>query len=90
MAHSPQFAQRDPKADTLISPYSAEALQAIKTDLAARPRQLFINGAFVDAASGERFDVVDPATGQSFAKAASGGAEDIDRALSAARAAFAG
>lgn len=69
-------------------PYSADTLASLRSELAAAPRSLFIDGAFVQAASGETFDVADPSNGQVFASAASGGAEDIDRAVKAARAAF--
>ncbi len=51
-------------------------------------QQLFIGGQWVDAASGETFTTPNPATGQPLATVASGGAEDIDRAVRAARAAF--
>ena len=51
-------------------------------------RQLFIGGQWVDAASGETFTTPNPATGEPLATVASGGAEDIDRAVRAARAAF--
>src|SRR5580698_6222053 len=54
----------------------------------ATPRQLFINGQWVDAASGRTFDTPDPATGETLARVAEGDAEDINRAVSAARAAF--
>ena len=50
--------------------------------------QLFIGGRWVDAASGETFDTPNPATGESLASVASGGPEDIDRAVRAARTAF--
>ncbi|WP_299847846.1 aldehyde dehydrogenase family protein [uncultured Paracoccus sp.] len=50
--------------------------------------QLFIDGAYCDAASGQVFDVVDPSNRQVFAQVARGGAEDIDRAVTAARRAF--
>jgi phenylacetaldehyde dehydrogenase len=50
--------------------------------------QLFINGQWVDAASGETFTTPNPATGEALATVASGGPEDIDRAVRAARAAF--
>ena len=69
-------------------PIDTSGLDALRADLAARPRQLFIDGAFRPAASGETFDVIDPATGQVFASAASGDATDIDLAVRAARAAF--
>lgn len=48
----------------------------------------FIDGRYVDAASGETFETLNPATGQVLAQIASGGAEDVDRAVRAARRAF--
>ncbi len=50
--------------------------------------QAFINGRFVDAASGETFDCLNPATGQVLAQIASCDAEDVNRAVTAARTAF--
>lgn len=50
--------------------------------------QLFIDGTYCDAASGQVFDVIDPSNRQVFAQVARGGAEDIDRAVTAARRAF--
>jgi acyl-CoA reductase-like NAD-dependent aldehyde dehydrogenase len=41
----------------------------------AAPRQLFINGQWVDAASGKTFETPDPATGQTLARVAEGDAE---------------
>src|ERR1700679_3130812 len=61
---------------------------ALKRALQARPRQLLIGGRWVSAASGQTLDVFDPATGEVFAQAAAGGAEDIDLAVKAARQAF--
>src|ERR1700723_3849600 len=52
------------------------------------PRQLFINGQWVDAASGKTFETPDPATGETLARIAEGDAEDINRAVKAARKAF--
>ena len=52
------------------------------------PRQLFINGQWCDAASGKTFETPNPATGETLARVAEGGAEDIDRAVRAARRAF--
>ncbi len=57
-------------------------------DFIATPRQLFINGQWSDAASGKTFDTPDPATGETLARVAEGDAEDIDRAVKAARKAF--
>src|SRR3984885_9648385 len=51
-------------------------------------RQLFINGQWVDAASGKTFETPNPATGETLAHIAEGDAEDIDRAVKAARRAF--
>ena len=52
------------------------------------PRQLFINGQWTDAASGKTFETPNPATGATLASVAEGDAEDIDRAVAAARKAF--
>jgi phenylacetaldehyde dehydrogenase len=52
------------------------------------PRQLFINGQWADAASGKTFATPNPATGDTLAHIAEGDAEDIDRAVRAARRAF--
>lgn len=49
----------------------------------------WIDGRFVPAVSGARFASVNPATGATLAEVARGGAEDIDRAVASARAAFA-
>ena len=54
----------------------------------AAPRQLFINGQWVDAASGKTFETPNPATGEILARVAEGDAEDINRAVRAARTAF--
>jgi aldehyde dehydrogenase (NAD+) len=52
--------------------------------------RLFINGAWVDAESGRRFETHHPATGQALAEVAEAGEADIDRAVTAARAALDG
>ena len=44
----------------------------------------FIDGELVDAASGETFERVNPATGEVIARVAAGDAEDVDRAVRAA------
>ena len=54
----------------------------------AAPQQLFINGQWADAASGKTFETPNPATGEMLARVAEGSAEDIDRAVRAARQAF--
>ena len=54
----------------------------------AKPKQLLIDGAWVDAVSGKTFSVEDPATQETIAHVAEGDAADIDRAVAAARRAF--
>ncbi|MEN2976539.1 aldehyde dehydrogenase family protein (plasmid) [Tistrella bauzanensis] len=49
---------------------------------------LFIDGAFVDAADGRRFETINPADDSVLATVARGGAIDIDRAVASARRAF--
>jgi len=51
-------------------------------------RKLFINGKWVEAASGKTFPSYNPATGEVLANVAEGDREDIDRAVKAARAAL--
>src|ERR1700691_2017629 len=57
-------------------------------DFISVPRQLFIGGQWVDSASGRTFETPNPATGETLAQVAEGDAEDIDRAVRAARRAF--
>ena len=51
--------------------------------------QHYIDGQFVDSVSARTFDVLDPVSNQNYATAAAGEKEDIDRAVAAARKAFA-
>ncbi|HYM80290.1 MAG TPA: aldehyde dehydrogenase family protein [Candidatus Limnocylindria bacterium] len=53
-----------------------------------RPAKLIINGEAVDAASGEVFHTINPATEEPVCAVAKAGPEDVDRAVNAARAAF--
>ena len=53
-------------------------------------KQMLIDGRWVDAASGKRFESRNPATGELLATVAEGDAADIDRAVAAARKAFNG
>jgi len=48
----------------------------------------FINGQSVDAHEGRTADIINPVTGQAYATAPLSGAEDVDRAMKAAGAAF--
>src|SRR5256714_14326674 len=50
--------------------------------------QAFIDGRYLDAASGATFDTINPATGKLLARVAAGDEEDINGAVGSARAAF--
>src|SRR5260370_40003917 len=50
--------------------------------------QHFIDGRYVDAASGQSFDKTDPATGQVVARVPDGDGRDVDAAVAAAAQAF--
>jgi phenylacetaldehyde dehydrogenase len=57
-------------------------------EFVSRPRKMFIDGKWVEAASGKTFPSYNPATGEIMAHIAEGDREDIDRAVKAARRAF--
>jgi phenylacetaldehyde dehydrogenase len=65
----------------------AEELEVARF-LREQPKRLFIGGRWVESASGKTFDTLDPATGEVLAKVAEAGAEDVDRAVAAARRSF--
>jgi 1-pyrroline dehydrogenase len=56
--------------------------------LTASRHQMFINGEWTDAASGETAVVINPATEETIAEVPRGDASDVDRAVAAAREAF--
>src|SRR3984957_8987371 len=58
----------------------------VKTDL--KTYQLYINGEWVPGKSNKTFPVYDPSTEEVFAQVPDANGEDVDRAVSAARAAF--
>lgn len=51
-------------------------------------KKMFINGQFVESASGKTFDTPNPATGETLATVYEGDKQDIGRAVQAARKAF--
>ncbi len=51
-------------------------------------QKMFVDGAFVDALSGETMEVLNPATGEVLAEVPKAGAEDVDRAVAAAEKAW--
>jgi len=53
-------------------------------------KKMLIDGKWLDAASARRFETLNPATGEVLATVAEGDAEDINRAVAAARRAFEG
>ena len=59
-------------------------------DLGRGSKKLLIDGEWVEAASGKTFSTPNPATGERLADVAHGEAEDINRAVRAARRAFDG
>src|SRR5216117_3556667 len=65
----------------------AEDLE-IAAFLKGQPKKLFIAGRWVEAASGKTFETLDPASGEVLARVAEAGAEDVDRAVAAARRSF--
>lgn len=50
--------------------------------------QAYIDGRWADAADGATFETINPATGKALASVAACGAQDVDRAVAAARKAF--
>src|SRR3984893_10024878 len=67
---------------------SSVLLEDKVTNFIAKDRKMLINGKWVEAASGKTFPSYNPATGEVLARVAEGDREDIDRAVTAARAAF--
>jgi phenylacetaldehyde dehydrogenase len=67
-------------SSTQIDPSVAEFL--------SKPKKMLIDGRWVEAASGKTFETFNPATGEKLAAVAEGDAEDIDRAVKAARGAL--
>ncbi|MHA7262126.1 5-carboxymethyl-2-hydroxymuconate semialdehyde dehydrogenase [Arthrobacter sp. TMN-37] len=71
----------------MTTPSSTATEQFVPEGLPSSIRH-YINGEFVDSAGGETFDVLDPVLNTTYATAAAGQKEDIDRAVAAAREAF--
>ena len=58
------------------------------TEFIARPQQMYVDGQWVESATGRRFDTVDPATEQVITTVPHSDVEDVERAVRAARRAF--
>jgi aldehyde dehydrogenase (NAD+) len=65
-----------------------EALTDAARSFAAGPHRLLIGGERPEAADGRTFETFDPSTGRPIADVVQAGAEDVDRAVRAAREAF--
>ncbi|HSV46421.1 MAG TPA: aldehyde dehydrogenase family protein, partial [Ramlibacter sp.] len=72
------------------APFTPADVEALARSLASGPQKMWIAGQAVDSASGQTFDTFNPSTGELLAKVASAGAEDVDRAVKAARSALEG
>jgi acyl-CoA reductase-like NAD-dependent aldehyde dehydrogenase len=65
-----------------------EQLSKAAREFAGATQLLLIDGERAEAADGRTFETLDPASGETITTVAHGGAEDIDRAVSAARTAL--
>ena len=75
---------------TMTTTALPDALSDAARSFAAGPHELLIGGERAAAADGRTFATIDPSTGQEIAQVAHGGAEDVDRAVRAAREALEG
>lgn len=72
-----------------LAEHTHETWQAIASrELAAVDTRLFIDGSFVDATDGERFESINPADGEAIASVAAAGSKDVDTAVRVARKAY--
>jgi phenylacetaldehyde dehydrogenase len=67
----------------------AESVEQQADSFVRSPHKLLIGGEWVEAASGQTFETINPATEEVLADVAHGQAEDIEQAVRAARKAFA-
>ncbi|TWH04718.1 phenylacetaldehyde dehydrogenase [Nocardioides sp. J9] len=72
---------------TTVSNDTASLLPSVSSFLSS-PRQLLIDGEWVDAQDGRTFATLNPATEEELVQVAQGSAADVDRAVAAARRAF--
>lgn len=72
----------------MMSSIAAPKLKEKVEKFLSGKKKMYINGSFVESASGKTFDTPNPATGERLATVYEGDAEDIDRAVKAAREAF--
>src|SRR5215471_19023545 len=78
----------DARRDPMEAATAHAQLGKTASSFLAGKHQLFIDGESIDAKSGKKFDVFDPATGQAIAAVAEADKADVDDAVKAARRAF--
>lgn len=71
----------------MTTPHTRDRWESLASSLSIRT-QAFIDGQYVDAASGKTFDCISPIDGRSLGRVAEGEAEDIERAVIASRRSF--
>ena len=54
-------------------------------EISSRYKKLYVNGSFIESASGKTFKTPNPATGETLAVVSEAGREDIHKAVVAAR-----
>ncbi len=67
---------------------SVPTLSQAVSEFLKQPKQMLIDGKWVQAESGKTFDVIDPSTTDVIGQAAEGDKADVDKAVKAARKAF--
>jgi acyl-CoA reductase-like NAD-dependent aldehyde dehydrogenase len=76
-------------ADTAAAPNLPDALTDAARAFVSGPQRLLIGAERPEAADGRTFATLDPATGREIAQVPHAGAQDVEQAVAAARAAFA-
>src|SRR5690606_6497827 len=93
-ARRPRPSRAHPRGLSRGPPPASHRRRTMMTDVHA-PADLpakiqhYIDGEFVDSADGDTFEVLNPVTNEPYVRAAAGKKADIDRAVAAARRAFA-
>ena len=75
-------------ADNPLIHFPEKQLSSAAQAFLARPKKLYIDGRFVDAADGETFETEDPAFGTKITQVPAAGKQDVERAAAGAREAF--
>src|ERR1700689_350441 len=68
----------------------ASAIANVEAPVAVRATRLLINNRWVNSESGKTFPTINPSTGEEICQVAEADAADVDKAVTAARAAFEG